>query len=368
MKYLALACLLLFSGSIQAVTLNFDATGSLVGASGIEVGSTSFDVEFAGGSCVDAFGDCADADFAFSSQSDALAAAQVLFDQVLLGEAFVDVILTQGPGAIEGCVAPVFACAVFTPYQTQGDSVSVVSGTLFGGRDFFDEPLSAGSQIPLTQASQIATYARWRLSEPTGFAALSIELVSPSEVPPLTVNGVSEETGNLSVSGNGRLIAFSSLAPNLQLGTTNNFVGIFVYDQDTENTESLTPAGNATSTDPSISRDGRFVAFESAATNLVAPDNTRATSRIFVYDRDTDTTELLTPGIVSGFASDPSISGDGRFVAFESNSPELNAAGVTSQDIFVYDRDSGTTEQLTAGANNTSSAPSISASLSLIHI
>lgn len=360
MKYLALASLLLLSCSTQAVTLIFDDADMLIGVSGLEVDSTTYDVEFADGSCVDAFGECVATNFTFSTQRDAAAASQVLFDQLLLTEAFVDIILTRGPEAISGCMMTAI-CSVYTPYQTQGDTVSVVSGNLFGGRDFVSQPLSVFAPL-ITRSAPVWTYTRWTLSEDTSIAALPIDLVSRAQGEILPVSGPSEETANPSVSGNGRYVAFSSLAPNLQTGVNNNnFVGIFVYDRDTDTTESLTPAGNATSADPSISADGRFVAFESAATNLVAGDEARSRPKIFVYDRDTDTTELLTPGLTSGFASDPSISADGRFVAFESNSSQLNAGGGgLLQEIFVYDRSNDTIEQLTTGTNNTSTSPSIS--------
>ena len=117
MKYLALASLLLLSCSTQAVTLIFDDADMLIGVSGLEVDSTTYDVEFADGSCVDAFGDCVAANFTFPTQRDASAASQVLFDQLLGTEAFVDIILTRGPASISGCMMTA-VCSVITPYQT----------------------------------------------------------------------------------------------------------------------------------------------------------------------------------------------------------------------------------------------------------
>ena len=118
---------------------------------------------------------------------------------------------------------------------------------------------------------------------------------------------------------------------------------------------------------PSISLDGRYVAFASSATNLVPGD----TSYGDVYDRQTDTIEkvsVATDGTAANNGSStPAISGDGRYVAFESMSPDL-APGDTGydMDIFVRDRQAGTTELVSVDNNENevtgwSYAPSITA-------
>ena len=178
-----------------------------------------------------------------------------------------------------------------------------------------------------------------------------------------------------SISSDGRYVAFDSLASNLVTGDTNGYSDIFVHDRQTGLTQrvSLTSGGvqgNNHSYRPSVSSDGRYVTFYTMATNLVSGD-TNSASDVFVYDRQTGTLELIsisTEGLKSGYLADnlnPSISGDGRNVAFESEAnwglgePNMNA------DIFVRNRIAGTTTRVSkapdgAVANSVSTYPSIS--------
>ncbi len=132
------------------------------------------------------------------------------------------------------------------------------------------------------------------------------------------------------------------------------------------------PSGNSSSVNPSISADGRFVAFESTA-SILTTDDSNSRSDIFVRDLQTGTTTLVSvnsAGTAGGNRNSyaPSISADGRLVAFESNASNLssNDSNFTS-DIFVRDLQTGTTTLVsvnsagTAGGNRNSYAPSISA-------
>src|SRR5207244_3779910 len=109
-----------------------------------------------------------------------------------------------------------------------------------------------------------------------------------------------------------------------------------------ESVDSTGAQGNQESLFPSISADGRFVAFFSSATNLVAGD-TNGSPDVFVHDRQTGVTERVsvdstgTQGnSVSAF---PAISADGRFVAFRSDATNLVAGDTNGvDDIFVHDR------------------------------
>src|SRR5207247_11010915 len=102
------------------------------------------------------------------------------------------------------------------------------------------------------------------------------------------------------------------------------------------------------------SADGRFVAFDSAATNLVAGD-TNGTADVFVHDRQTGTTERVSVasgggtqgnGKSGGFFAFPALSADGRFVAFQSDATNLVAGDTNgTTDVFVYDRQTATTER-----------------------
>lgn len=201
-----------------------------------------------------------------------------------------------------------------------------------------------------------------------GFSAwvsANIDLVSQIEgVPPaVEANGISRES---SISADGRYVAFSSNATNLLTNpnpTTSQY-NIFVRDRNTGATQLLTTGGgvggNGSSRDPSISGDGRYVAFSSRASDLVLSDPNGTTADIFVYDRDTNTTKLLTPG-GNSISVEPSISADGRYVAFRSFATNLPAGTSSGTDIFVYDLETDTTELLTGGANDSSRNPAISA-------
>ena len=190
-------------------------------------------------------------------------------------------------------------------------------------------------------------------------------------------NGVpGNGTSNIgsSISADGRFVAFGSGATNLVAGDTNGKYDIFVRDRLLGTTERVNvgPAGaqaNEHSAMPSISADGRFVAFESLASNLVAND-TNATWDVFVYDRQTGTMELASvdsAGVQADSDSESaSISGDGRVVAFWSEATNLVPSDANGcYDIFVHDRLSGSTQRVSvsssgAQANVESSTPQVS--------
>jgi len=157
------------------------------------------------------------------------------------------------------------------------------------------------------------------------------------------------------ISADGRFVAFESRASNLVAGDANGCPDIFVRDRQSGTTERVSLAtggaeGNGISEFPSISADGRFVAFMSEATNLVAGD-TNGCADIFVRDRQSGTTERVslatggTEGNNSSYGS--SISADGLFVAFDSWASDLVAGDTNgNSDIFVRDRQNGTTERV----------------------
>lgn len=182
------------------------------------------------------------------------------------------------------------------------------------------------------------------------------------------------------MSANGRYVAFMSYSANLVPGDTNGQRDVFVRDRITGTTErvSVSSAGaqaNSWSDYPSISADGRYVAFVSDASNLVAND-TNATRDIFVYDRTAHTTtrvSLTDGGLQANGSSDyPSISLDGRYVAFVSDATDMVANDTNAlRDVFVRDRLAGTTERVsisTAGGegDNESDFPAISGDGSVV--
>jgi Tol biopolymer transport system component len=180
---------------------------------------------------------------------------------------------------------------------------------------------------------------------------------------------------NPSISSDGRYVAFESEATNMVSGDTNNSRDIFLRDRQTFTTTRVSLSSSGAESDsncfePSISADGRFVAFFSPATNLVAGD-TNGLADIFVRDRLNSTTErvsVATGGAQSNsYSVSPAISADGRYVAFTSAASNLVAGDTNFQnDVFVHDRQTGTTERVSvatsgAEANNESNSPSISA-------
>ncbi|MCP3919393.1 MAG: calcium-binding protein [bacterium] len=161
------------------------------------------------------------------------------------------------------------------------------------------------------------------------------------------------------MSADGNVVAFGSLSANLVPGDTNGRFDIFVHEVDTRTTTRVTdgPGGveaNHNSISPSVSGDGRYVAFASRATNLVPGGSPPLLVKVFVHDRQTGATSLVSvdsngvPGNGDDFR--PSISDDGRFVAFASGSSNLVSTDTNGvDDIFVHDRLSGTTTRVSLG-------------------
>jgi Tol biopolymer transport system component len=175
------------------------------------------------------------------------------------------------------------------------------------------------------------------------------------------------------------------LRPRWSPGDTNGTSDAFVHDRLTATTERVSVTSRerqATGGDqggvldtnwgrPSVSADGRFVAFSSAATNLVAGDVEDFATDVYLRDRQAGTTEgISTTQPPSGFvrhSGGPSLSADGRLVAFHSWESNLVPGDTNDRfDVFVLDRVSGTMERVSvtsAGTegNNDSTGPSISA-------
>ncbi|MEG4086499.1 calcium-binding protein [Microcoleus sp. POL10_C6] len=178
-----------------------------------------------------------------------------------------------------------------------------------------------------------------------------------------------------SVSADGRFVAFESGATNLVPGDTNNANDIFVRDLLTNTTtnvsvDSAGNQGNSRSASPSISADGRFVAFFSYATNLV-PGDTNNSGDIFVRDLLMNTTTRVSVDSAGNqgnkYSGEPSISANGRFVAFRSEATNLVPGDTNNNtDIFVRDLLTNTTTRVSVGSagnqgNNGFGEPSISA-------
>ncbi len=177
------------------------------------------------------------------------------------------------------------------------------------------------------------------------------------------------------ISASGRYVIFVSVASNLVPGDTSNSPDVFVHDRTTGQTTRVSIAsngtpGNASSGHPSISADGRFVAFDSYASNLVSGD-TNGFQDVFVRDRQTGQTtrvSLNTNGSqVNGNSWEPMISADGLWIVFSSTASNLVAGDTNAvQDVFLHNRVTGQTTRISVASNGSqgndlSNVPSISA-------
>ncbi|GAA1218160.1 hypothetical protein GCM10009665_05090 [Kitasatospora nipponensis] len=177
------------------------------------------------------------------------------------------------------------------------------------------------------------------------------------------------------ISADGRFALVDSSAGNLVPGGNNGNGGVLVCDLRTGHVEraDLSDAGaqpDGFSSPGAISANGRYVVFTSSAGNLV-PGTTQGVDNIYLRDLRTRHTELISVGTGGapqvGGSAQPSISADGRYVAFNSNRSDL-VPGDTNQasDAFVRDRRTGSTVRVSVHSDGTQGAagsfwPSISA-------
>ena len=195
--------------------------------------------------------------------------------------------------------------------------------------------------------------------------------------------GVVARGADPSISADGRVVAFSSAAGSLVGVPDFEFAQIFVRDlaADTvtlvsrRNPPTRTP-GNDISLNPELSDDGRVVAFASDANNLSSRDRS-VPQNVFVYDLRTNRIDFVNrrsgrrgaAADSSGLLTDLSISGEGRYVAYESGARNLSDDAARTDNIFVRDRMTHTTILVSRqsdalggmGANRFSDGPSISA-------
>ena len=166
---------------------------------------------------------------------------------------------------------------------------------------------------------------------------------------------------DVAISADGRFVAYTSDATNLVPGDTNGQPDVFAYDRMTQTTRRVSIGSgavqaNSGAAEPAISANGRFVAFISESTNLVRGDTNR-TFDVFVHDRKMGTTERVSLGKngaqSNGISQRPVISADGRFVAFKSYATNLVAGDTNGQlDVFVHDRQTHTTRRVSIGSNS----------------
>jgi len=190
-----------------------------------------------------------------------------------------------------------------------------------------------------------------------------------------------------SISADGRYVVFESYASNLVISDTNNAWDVFVHDQRTGETRRISVStngeeGEAASAYPAISANGRYVAFESdvhsfGGGNLYCGGLFVRCRDIFVHDLETGETRLASVAdneeFANGASTHAAISADGRYIAFQSSATNLVDDNDTNNvsDIFVRDMVLNTTRRVSvaddgAQPNGASLAPSISASGTVI--
>jgi Tol biopolymer transport system component len=186
-----------------------------------------------------------------------------------------------------------------------------------------------------------------------GKATLTLDVGFPTRV--VVGEGLTGDAFDATLSNDGRYLAFTSADDTLVGGDTNGAADVFVRDLTTNAIERVSVASNGaqaneTSGSPTISADGRWVAFTSRATTLVAADTT-SIEDIYLHDRTTGATTLVSISIDGGGSDHasltPHISADGNRITFASNATRLVANDTNDvMDVFVRDVSSATTTRV----------------------
>lgn len=187
-------------------------------------------------------------------------------------------------------------------------------------------------------------------SEPAAqYDNLDLQLIDRATGSRTIIVAADQHSDEPSISGDGRFVAFTSYARNVVFGEHTYGPNVFLWDRETQETVSVTgstyPEAHRTGA-PSVSTDGRYVAFVSDSGLL--DDTDQSKNSIYVWDRLTRHTEKVTDNSIT--ASTPSISGDGRYVTFvgDQTPDDSSSAG----DIFVWDTATATTERITDGGGD----------------
>jgi len=186
--------------------------------------------------------------------------------------------------------------------------------------------------------------------------------------------GANDDCETVVISADGSTVAFSSYASNLVAGDTRGYMDIFAYNVATKALEVVSvrlaggwPGGH--SYYPSISANGRYVAFTSLAGDIVSVDSNLAAD-VFVRDRVTRTTGLVSYNALrragNGWSEAPSISAGGEWVAYHSSATDLSGTDTgIAYDVYLHHRSSAVTERISVSSagvagNRDSSFPYVS--------
>jgi PKD repeat protein len=178
------------------------------------------------------------------------------------------------------------------------------------------------------------------------------------------------------ISDDGTVVVFSSSATNLVDDDTNQVADIFRMDLISGSLDRISvnrdlDEANNDNDAPDVSADGRFIVYESNATNLSVDNDSNGATDIYLYDSRTGLTERVSINSEeeqgNGISRNPSVSDDGRFIVFESHSTNLVADDANEvSDIFMRDRELGITYRLSVSnhgeqANGHSATPMVNA-------
>ncbi len=201
-----------------------------------------------------------------------------------------------------------------------------------------------GQAIPLRVPASLNVYLRDRTNGTTTLVSVNLSGLA----------GGNADSLPMDISTNGRYVVFESSASDLVPGDTNNASDVFVRDLLNATTTLVSVntngvVGNDASRAPAMTPDGRYVAFVSAATDLVSGDTNRI-GDIFVRDLQAGTTVLASVGAVSTNtaypvdSSDiPAISADGRYVSFFTTATGLVTGAPAGGELYIRDLVGGTT-------------------------
>ncbi len=260
---------------------------------------------------------------------------------------------------------------------------------LFAARtELISKATSGGSANGRSQDPSISSNARYIVFDSTARNIVADKTTSYSDIflydrttgnltrinIPESDSEADGHSGNAEISADGTVVAFASNASNLLDGDNEGFKDVFVYDRDDGTISRVSVAsngiaGNGDSDNPDVSSNGRYIVFQSAASNLVTNDNNEQID-IFRYDRQTKNIirvnyDFLAQEATDYDSIDPVISDNGRYVAFETEA--VLSPCDDNRDEDIYHRD--ITDSLTTlasvtyygcVANNRSHHPSIS--------
>jgi len=227
----------------------------------------------------------------------------------------------------------------------------IIDTTKFNGKSIF---MASNGEL-IIQAGYGTTNGRLIASidggdSPTNFVSQLTSVSSDG----VEGNGISASSTRNAISADGRYSVFQSSATNLVEGGTSG-QQIFIRDLQTGETKLVSVSndgveGSASSSNASISADGRYVVFQSSSSNLV--EGGSSNQQIFRHDVFTGKTTLVSAssdGVAGVFeSSNATISADGRYAVFQSSSTNLVDGGTTNQQIFVRDLQTGKTTLISA--------------------